>query len=205
MCLLGAIIALQLARMGFKKIIFLFFERNLITDVISTSVFMLIIIAFSLIVIKKKNYHLHFFPQKFSRKYIIVSLLYLIFMVTTPLITQQLSLYEITSFIYGSVITVVYEEIIFRGFIYKAVSNLKNEKNAYFISTLMFGIWHLGYIDTIIWRTGLFFQESNIAKIMFYKVITGLVFGIILGFFRYKNKNVYSSMLAHSFLNAFGG
>ncbi|MBS5737269.1 MAG: CPBP family intramembrane metalloprotease [Clostridiales bacterium] len=34
--------------------------------------------------------------------------------------------------------------------------------------------------------------------------MTGIVIGIVLGFFRYKNKNVYSSILIHTFINTFG-
>ncbi|MCI6692143.1 MAG: CPBP family glutamic-type intramembrane protease [Clostridium sp.] len=41
-------------------------------------------------------------------------------------------------------------------------------------------------------------------NIMFWKVITGISFGIVVGFFRYKNKNVYSSMIVHALLNTFG-
>ncbi len=81
---------------------------------------------------------------------------------------------------------------------------MKNDLIAYIVSTILFEVWHLGYIDTIIWRTSLFSPDANIANIMFWKIITGMIIGVILGFFRYKNKNVYSSMLVHTFINTFG-
>lgn len=56
-------------------------------------------------------------------------------------------------------------------------------------------------IFTFIDRTLL---SDLIVNIMFWKVITGMIIGIVLGFFRYRNKNVYSSMLVHTFINTFG-
>lgn len=113
-------------------------------------------------------------------------------------------LYNILSLIYNALITVIFEELIFRGLIFKEISLMKNDFMAYIISTILFGIWHLGYIDTIFWRISLFSPDSNIVNIMFWKVITGMIIGIVLGFFRYRNKNVYSSMLVHTFLNTLG-
>jgi len=40
--------------------------------------------------------------------------------------------------------------LIFRGFIYKKISLMKDDLTAYIISTILFGIWYLGYIDTYI-------------------------------------------------------
>lgn len=41
-------------------------------------------------------------------------------------------------------------------------------------------------------------------NILFWKVVTGMAIGAILGFFRYRNKNIYSSVLVHTFINTFG-
>lgn len=72
------------------------------------------------------------------------------------------------------------------------------------MSTLLFGIWHLGYVDTVLWRTSLFFPDANLVQIMFWKVMTGLAIGALLGLFRWKSENVYSAMLVHMFINTLG-
>lgn len=195
---------LQITRIGFKSLVFLFLDRNLMIDVIVSSIYMIIIIIFSIIVIKKKQLKLDIFPKNFNWKYLVTSIILFTIIFTTPIITKSYSLYDILSLIYGSIITVIFEEIIFRGYIYKKISIIKNDLWAYIISTIIFGIWHLGYIDTVMWRASIISPNANILNIMFWKVITGLLFGAALGFFRYKNKNVYSSMLAHSLLNTFG-
>ena len=81
---------------------------------------------------------------------------------------------------------------------------MKNDFIAYISSTILFGVWHLGYLDTVIWRTSLFTPDADIVNILFWKVVTGMAIGAILGFFRYRNKNIYSSVLVHTFINTFG-
>lgn len=195
---------LQITRIGFKSLVFLFLDRNLMIDVIVSSIYMIIIIIFSIIVIKKKQLKLDIFPKNFNWKYLVTSIILFTIIFTTPIITKSNSLYDVLSLIYGSIITVIFEEIIFRGYIYKKISNIKNDLWAYITSTIIFGIWHLGYIDSVMWRASIMSPNANILNIMFWKVITGLLFGAAVGFFRYKNKNVYSSMLAHALLNTFG-
>lgn len=198
------LIALQIGRFTFKTLAFLFLDKNFITDVIVSSIYMIIIIIFSIISIKKNELELNIFPKNLNWKYIVTLIILFAIIFTTPIITKNYSLYDILSLLYGAIITVIFEEIIFRGFVYKEISNIKNDLWAYIISTIIFGIWHLGYIDTVMWRVSMISPNANIMNIMFWKVITGISFGIVVGFFRYKNKNVYSSMIVHALLNTFG-
>ena len=198
------LILLQLGRIIFKNLIFTFIDRTLLSDLIVSMIYMTLIICIMLIIMKKKKIDINIFPEKWNVKYKIFTILVFLFFIITPIITMNYQLYNILALIYNALITVIFEELIFRGLIFKEISLMKNDLMAYIISTILFGIWHLGYIDTIIWRTSLFSPDSNIVYIMFWKVITGMIIGIVLGFFRYRNKNVYSSMLVHTFINTFG-
>ena len=122
---------------------------------------MIIIIIFSIIVIKKKQLKLDIFPKNFNWKYLVTSIILYTIIFTTPIITKSYSLYDILSLIYGSIITVIFEEIIFRGYIYKKISNIKNDLWAYITSTIIFGIWHLGYIDSVMWRASIMSPNAN--------------------------------------------
>lgn len=199
-----SLILLQIGRIAFKNLIFIFVDRTLLSDVIVSMIYMILIISLIIVVIKKKKIDINIFPKRFNIKYKIFTILVLLFFIVTPIITMNYDLYNILPLIYNALITVIFEELIFRGIIFKEIGLMKNDQSAYIISTILFGIWHLGYIDTIIWRTSLFSPDANIANIMFWKVITGMIIGVVLGFFRYKNKNVYSSMLVHTFINTFG-
>ena len=195
---------LQMLRILFKSVIFLFVERTLMTDVYVNCIYTALAILLSLYIFKSKNINIDFFPKDFNIKYKAATAALLVFMITTPVITKSISLYSIISLIYNALLTVIYEEIIFRGYIYKKMQTLRSSRFAYVYSSIFFGLWHLGYIDTILWRTSLFFTKADIPSIMFWKAVTGLIIGLILGFFRYKNNNVYSSVIIHSFINTFG-
>ena len=198
------LVLLQLGRIIFKYVIFIFIDRSLLSDVIVNMLYMGIIIGVFIAIIKKKKININIFPEKFNIKYKVFTIIVSLFFIITPIVTTNYQLYNILSLIYNAIITVIFEEFIFRGYIFKEISLMKNDLIAYIVSTLLFGIWHFGYIDTIIWRTSLFYTNTDIVNIMFWKVITGIVIGIVLGFFRYKNKNVYSSILIHTFINTFG-
>lgn len=157
---------LQIARFGFKSLVFLFIDKNFISDVIVSSIYMIIIIILSIITIKKKGIELNIFPKSFNWKYIMISVILLVIIFTTAIITGSNSVYHILSLLYGSVITVIFEEIIFRGYVYKIVSTIKNDLIAYIISSILFGIWHLGYIDTVIWRVSIISPNANILNIV---------------------------------------
>ena len=186
------LVLLQLGRIIFKYVIFIFIDRSLLSDVIVNMLYMGIIIGVFIAIIKKKKININIFPEKFNIKYKVFTIIVSLFFIITPIVTTNYQLYNILFLIYNAIITVIFEEFIFMGYIFKEISLMKNDLIAYIVSTLLFGIWHFGYIDTIIWRTSLFYTNSDIVNIMFWKVITGIVIGIVLGFFRYKNKNVYS-------------
>lgn len=199
-----ALTLLQLGRIAFKNLVFSFMARTLLSDVIVSIIYMSLIICIILVYVKKKRIDISIFPRKWNVKYTIFTLLVFAFLIVTPVITKSYQLYDILSLVYNAIVTVIFEELIFRGLVFKEISSMKNDLVAYIISTVLFGIWHLGYIDTILWRTSLVSPETNIANIMFWKIITGMIIGIVLGIFRYKNKNTFSSILVHTFINTFG-
>ena len=165
------LVLLQLGRIIFKYVIFIFIDRSLLSDVIVNMLYMGIIIGVFIAIIKKKKININIFPEKFNIKYKVFTIIVSLFFIITPIVTTNYQLYNILFLIYNAIITVIFEEFIFRGYIFKEISLMKNDLIAYIVSTLLFGIWHFGYIDTIIWRTSLFYTNSDIVNIMFWKVL----------------------------------
>ena len=165
------LVLLQLGRIIFKYVIFIFIDRSLLSDVIVNMSYMGIIIVVFIAIIKKKKMNINIFPEKFNIKYKVFTIIVSLFFIITPIVTTNYQLYNILFLIYNAIITVIFEEFIFRGYIFKEISLMKNDLIAYIVSTLLFGIWHFGYIDTIIWRTSLFYTNSDIVNIMFWKVL----------------------------------
>lgn len=93
-------------------------------------------------------------------------------------------------FCYATVIFApIYEEIIFRGFIFHIF--LKNFQlfQAIVFSSLLFGLWHLKNI--------FFLNTYVLAKQIIY---TGLIFGPIMALITHKTKNIWPGVILH-FLN----
>ena len=196
--------AFQLLRIGAKTLMFLLIERTLVADTIFNIIIMGAAVFPILVITKRKGYDLSIMPKRFSVWYIVATVFVaLLFTLTLVLFTEG-TVYGVLFLIYGALVTPFFEETVFRGVVWSAV-RIKNNLSSYIASTLLFAVWHLGYIDTVIWRTSLFFPDADIFKIVMMKVVTGFIIGMILGAVRYKTKNVYASMLLHCLINTVGG
>ncbi|MGM9573231.1 MAG: type II CAAX prenyl endopeptidase Rce1 family protein [Hominicoprocola sp.] len=76
---------------------------------------------------------------------------------------------------------------------------LGNKWATYLTTIILFGLWHLAYIDSIAFRVG-----GGLHTVMVWKAVTGLCFGIVLGAVRVKTKNCYATILLHGAMNLFG-
>lgn len=103
----------------------------------------------------------------------------------------------------GALVYPVFEELLFRGYLWDKVNKKNTEFQTFIIITLLFGLWHLGYWDVISDRAGSKFHSINMNRIMFYKVQVGIAYGAVTGFIKMKMKNTYSCILIHSLFNIF--
>lgn len=197
--LITLLITLQIALFTIKKFIFLFYPRTDFSDSMSSMIGMLILSIIFIIFSNKKNISLSIFPKDFSRSYIFITILALVLFILTPSNYSD-SIEPILLLFFSSIVTPVFEELIFRGYIWNSINNLfKNEISTYLITTILFALWHIGYISSIAFRV-----HSNLLDAIFWKVITGLCFGIVLGLVRLKTKNTYSTIILHGIMNIFG-
>jgi membrane protease YdiL (CAAX protease family) len=114
--------------------------------------------------------------------------------------------YELDVLILGIVfglITPAFEELLFRGYLWNMAENSAKTKNSGLITwitiTLLFGFWHLGYLDVFLIHP----KEFDLMPLLIGKIMVGLVLGAIVGFIRLKTKKVYGSFLFHGFWNTF--
>lgn len=193
------LIFLQLSLLGIKQCFFVFFKRTYYFDSIATMFAMIVITILFVIFSKKHNVSLSIFPHKFDVFYISLTIVVIVLFLMTPFNftggTQGIML-----LVYGSIITPIFEELIFRGYVWNKLNMIfSKEWKTYVTVTVLFALWHLGYIDSIAFRVG-----NSLANIMMWKVITGFCFGIVLGAVRIKTKNSYSTILLHGVMNMFG-
>lgn len=193
------IISLSLMLFLIRKGLFLLIPRTDYSDHIVSMVAMIILTAFILILSKKLKVNLSIFPTKFTPFYICGSIIAFCLLVATPSNFTG-GVKSITLLIFSSIVTPIFEEIIFRGYVWNKLNQIfSNEWKTYIVSSILFALWHFGYISSIAFRV-----NDNLLNVMIWKVIIGLCFGIVLGFVRLKTKNCYSTMLLHGIMNIFG-
>ena len=101
-------------------------------------------------------------------------------------------------------ITPLFEELLFRGYIWGKISQSPGMVHSPTLTlgtvTLLFMVWHLGYLDVLILHP---LASTNIPWIMVSKMGIGLVLGLIVGYLRLKTGKTYASILFHGFWNVF--
>jgi len=142
---------------------------------------------------KCRKQELSVFPKEFSKAYVIVTCITVILYISAPsnFTTDFVSVMNI---VYGSIVTPVYEELLFRGYIWNKFKKVMDGKaRIYAWNVVLFAIWHIGYmVPNMIY--GDWFAVIT-------KVAAGAVYGAILGFIRIKTGNCWSTILAHGVLN----
>ncbi len=194
-------VLLQAGRMAVRYLAFLVLERNEVSDILVSSLSMLLLAFAMLLISKKQNVALSVFPPKRKLLYTAATVILLFLLITSVIIQDNKSFVTIFAILYGSIFTPIGEELIFRGYMWnKLKEGFKNELSIYIITTLLFAVWHLGYVDVIAFKAG----TENLLFVMMMKAFVGLCFGVVLGALRYKVKNCYATILLHGVMNIFG-
>lgn len=190
---------LQALLYGIQQLTFLFVERTNFTDHMATMAGMALLTVFYVLIFKMRGVELSVFPKKFGTGYIIATAVTVVLLAANPM-NYIGGAEEIMMLVFGSIVTPVFEELIFRGYIWNKLNKIfSKEWKTYIVSTVLFGLWHLGYISSIAFRV-----DTGLANAMMWKVIVGLCFGVVLGAVRLKTKNCYSTILLHGVMNLFG-
>ena len=205
--ILGILSLIQIIRIVFANALFLFVEKTSSNNTLINMIFMIIVSIIMIVWSNKHGKKISFIDNICNNKtiYFGITAIVIFLIASTPVFTKEYNVNAIILLIFSTIITPIFEELLFRGCIWNQLKNkYKNEKIVYIITTIIFAVWHLGYIDSIILNMGIYNLTENLFFVMLMKVLTGLIFGIIIGFVRYKTKNIYSAILVHSCMNVFG-
>jgi membrane protease YdiL (CAAX protease family) len=193
------LVFVQLLLFGIKQCLFIFFNRTDYSDRMASMFAMIVITVLFIIFTRKQKVSLSIFPDKFGIFYKLATIVAAVLLMATPSNFTG-GFHAISLLVYSSIVTPIFEELIFRGYVWNKLNTIfSKEWKTYIISTVLFALWHIGYISSIAFRV-----ENGLVNAMIWKVITGLCFGIILGAVRLKTKNSYSTILLHGVLNIFG-
>lgn len=138
---------------------------------------------------------LSFFPGTFSRRYLLATCLAALLIISSP---QNFTggYRAILLTVYGSIVTPVFEELVFRGYLWNRLKcAVRSEIAVYAWSVLLFTVWHLGYM----WQPML----AGNWVVVLWKLAAGLGYGLVLGWVRLKTGNAYATALVHGVINVF--
>ena len=99
--------------------------------------------------------------------------------------------------VYGSLVTPLFEELLFRGHIYDIQQHIhRRPRHVPVANALLFSVWHLGYIVQPLW-CGEWMALS--------KLVVALFYGLALAYIRQQTKSTLCCILVHGALNSFLG
>lgn len=106
------------------------------------------------------------------------------------------------------IILPMFEESIFRGWSWKQLERVDLGKYSqvihWLIISLLFAIWHFGYIDVYLLKMAPLNPGMNWVNFFVMKFLTTLVIGLIVGAPRAFTRRMHGSFLLHALINLFG-
>ena len=141
-----------LFRFAIKQIIFLFVRQTNFTDRMASMAAMLILTGILLGLSKHAKTKLSVFPERFTCPYIGATLLFIALLIASPS-NHWGEMESVFLLEYSCIVTPVFEELLFRGYIWNQLSGIWGNKwPTYLTTSILFGLWHLAYIDSIAFR-----------------------------------------------------
>lgn len=142
-------------------------------------------------------------PRPFGKGDVALSAAVAAFFLLTALIRLPEGTPGLLFLIYGALITPIFEEMLFRGRVWGALEGY-GERRAWLGSALLFGLWHLGYVPSILWRTALLGHPVPPLEAAAWKLLTGGAFGLLFGAARYRQGSIWRALLLHVAVNSLG-
>ncbi len=131
--------------------------------------------------------------------YLIGGSLVLLLVISSYFIMRDIKYFALTTNIQFGLTTPILEEVIFRGYCWNKFREEKlSNFTTFIITSIFFGLFHLGYYYQISYSTQFHPDAPSMVKIMFTKLIFGTVLGFLMGLIRWKSKKVFGPIISCS-------
>lgn len=112
--------------------------------------------------------------------------------------------FNITMMILSALIVPIFEELFFREYLWNYLSNfIKSKSKIICITSILSGIYNIGYIDVIRNYITLYNNSSYTFEVIISKIMIGTVLGIVLGIVKSRFKDVGFCILLRSLFSIF--
>ncbi|MCG3591049.1 CPBP family intramembrane metalloprotease [Clostridioides difficile] len=118
--------------------------------------------------------------------------------------TKGYVLFNVTMMTLSVLIVPIFEELFFREYIWNYLSNfIKSKGKIICITSILSGIYNIGYIDVIRNYVILYNNSSYTFEVIISKIMIGTVFGIVLGLVKYRFRDIGFCILLRSLFAIF--
>lgn len=118
--------------------------------------------------------------------------------------TEGYVFFNVTMMILFIFIVPIFEELFFREYMWNYLSNfIKSKSKIICITSILSGIYNIGYIDVIRNYITLYNNSSYTSDVIISKIMIGTVFGIVLGIVKSRFKDVGFCILLRSLFSIF--
>ncbi len=132
--------------------------------------------------------------------YIAATVITVLLLLQVPLKTRDFSLPTLLAFSYTAVVLPVFEEILFRGYVWSRLrTQFVPEVTVCMVSAVLYGVWEAGYLDLLL--AGGSLTAAGVVMSLITNMVFGLILGLITGLARLISKNYYPSILIHIVLS----
>jgi membrane protease YdiL (CAAX protease family) len=108
----------------------------------------------------------------------------------------------------AAIVIPIFEEFLFRGWGWEQLKKAASFKASGFanwlVISLLFGLWHFGYMDIYLLKVAPANPNLDWGVFLLMKFLTTFVIGLIVGLPRWRTGRVYGSLILHSLINVFG-
>ncbi|SCH91432.1 CPBP family glutamic-type intramembrane protease [Romboutsia sp. 1001713B170207_170306_H8] len=205
------IFVVQLARISIKFILLSQLNLSLINLIITSIISFLIVGTFFVLIFKDNEKFnpsrikiINMLNNQSKQIRIIIGTIFLICLFLSIYFNDEYDIYNIGILILSIIIIPIFEELLFREYIWNYLSNYtKNTLIVFICITVIYALYQVGYIDIIKQYMQVTHSPGYVVDSIMISTTKGLIMGSLLGIAKIKLKDTSICMLLHGIFSIF--
>lgn len=205
------IFVVQIARIGIKFILLSQLNLSLINLIITSMISFMIVGTFFILLFKDNEKFnpsrvkiINMFNTRSKQIRIIIGIIFLICLLLSIYFNDKYDIYNIGILTLSIFIIPIFEELLFREYIWNYLNNyIKNTLIVFICITVIYALYQVGYIDIINQYMQATHSPGYIIDAIINIVTKGLLIGSLLGIVKIKLKDTSICMLLHGLFSIF--
>ena len=196
----------QLARMGFKFILLKQLNFNLINLIITTAISFALLGILLILILKNNEIFnpdslkiVNMFNKNNKKIRTVLGIIVILTFIITQYFEDSYNTYNIMLSVLLIIIIPIFEELLFREYLWNYLNNrIKNVIIVFISITILYTFYQIGYIDIIIQYISITNKPGYTIDIVTSNMIKAFILGSVVGVAKIKLKDTYICMLLHA-------